>query len=110
MLLQSNIHTRPDRKQTWRLSIAQPVIMCTFVQPRQHFRPNILYHHPIHPIVEYDSSAICRYETGDHVGVYAHNNASIVNALGMLLNTNLDTVFALKAVEGVIVIIKHPQS
>ena len=41
-----------------------------------------------------------RYETGDHVGVYAHNNASIVNALGMLLNTNLDAVFALKAVEG----------
>ena len=42
------------------------------------------------------------YETGDHIAIYPPNSAALVDAFGELFNIDLDTVFALKAIEGAI--------
>jgi hypothetical protein len=39
--------------------------------------------------------------------VYPQNNSAIVNRLGELLGVDLDTVFALKAVEGTLITVIH---
>ncbi|XP_005988651.1 NADPH--cytochrome P450 reductase isoform X1 [Latimeria chalumnae] len=36
-----------------------------------------------------------RYESGDHVAVYPSNDIALVNEMGKILNTDLDTVFSL---------------
>lgn len=48
-----------------------------------------------------------RYEAGDHVAVYPVNNAETVERIGQLLNTDLDTVISLVAVDSD-VSKKHP--
>ncbi|UYV65642.1 POR, partial [Cordylochernes scorpioides] len=47
--------------------------------------------------IEFDiSGSKIRYETGDHVAVYPTNNTELVEKLGRLLETDLDTVITLK--------------
>ncbi|KAG8182223.1 hypothetical protein JTE90_002654 [Oedothorax gibbosus] len=41
------------------------------------------------------SGARMRYEAGDHVAVYPTNNPELVEKMGKLLNTDLDTAFSL---------------
>ena len=48
----------------------------------------------MHIELNIDNSKL-KYETGDHVGIYPTNNELLVNRIGELLNTDLDTVFTL---------------
>lgn len=46
--------------------------------------------------IEFDiEGSKMRYDTGDHLAVYAQNDSSLVNKLGKLLDADLDTVFTL---------------
>lgn len=47
--------------------------------------------------MEFDiSGSRMRYETGDHVGLYACNSTALVKRLGELLNVDLDQVITLR--------------
>lgn len=41
-----------------------------------------------------------RYESGDHVAVYPANDSSLVNQIGEILGTDLDTVMSLNNLDG----------
>lgn len=54
--------------------------------------------------IEFDiEDSKMRYDTGDHVGVYPKNSTELVNKIGELLNTDLDTVFSLLNTDGMII-------
>lgn len=54
--------------------------------------------------IEFDiEDSKIRYDTGDHVGVYPKNSTALVNKIGELLNTDLDTVFSLLNTDGMII-------
>lgn len=54
--------------------------------------------------IEFDiEESKMRYDTGDHVGVYPKNSTELVNKIGELLNTDLDTVFSLLNTDGMII-------
>ena len=40
-----------------------------------------------------------RYDSGDHVAIYAKNDESLVTRLGELLNIDLDTIFTMRATD-----------
>lgn len=47
------------------------------------------------------SSCFCtRYESGDHVAVYPANDSSLVNQIGEILGTDLDTIMSLNNLDG----------
>lgn len=41
-----------------------------------------------------------RYESGDHVAVYPANDSSLVNQIGEILGTDLDTIMSLNNLDG----------
>ena len=41
-----------------------------------------------------------RYDAGDHLGVFAQNDAELVDRIGELLEVDLDSVFTLRNVDG----------
>lgn len=43
---------------------------------------------------------IFRYESGDHVAVFPTNNPELVEKIGKLCDTDLDTVFSLNNLDG----------
>lgn len=46
--------------------------------------------------IEFDiEGSKMRYDTGDHLAIYAQNDSSLVNKLGKLLDADLDTIFTL---------------
>uniref|UniRef100_A0ACB8EDC5 Uncharacterized protein n=1 Tax=Sphaerodactylus townsendi TaxID=933632 RepID=A0ACB8EDC5_9SAUR len=56
--------------------------------------------HFMHLELDINGSKI-RYESGDHIAVYAANETSIVNQLGEILGANLDTVISLNNLDEV---------
>ncbi|KAF4791042.1 NADPH--cytochrome P450 reductase [Turdus rufiventris] len=50
--------------------------------------------HLMHLVLDISNSKI-RYESGDHVAVYPANDSSLVNQIGEILGTDLDTVMSL---------------
>lgn len=46
------------------------------------------------------SCSHARYESGDHVAVYPANDSSLVNQIGEILGTNLDTIMSLNNLDG----------
>lgn len=46
------------------------------------------------------SCSHARYESGDHVAVYPANDSSLVNQIGEILGTDLDTVMSLNNLDG----------
>ena len=53
--------------------------------------------------VEFDiTGSKIRYEAGDHVAVYPTNDPELVESLGKRLNIDLETVFSLDNVDGML--------
>ena len=46
------------------------------------------------------SRSCARYESGDHVAVYPANDSSLVNQIGEILGTDLDTIMSLNNLDG----------
>lgn len=46
------------------------------------------------------SRSHARYESGDHVAVYPANDSSLVNQIGEILGTDLDTIMSLNNLDG----------
>ena len=45
-------------------------------------------------------SLLCRYTAGDHVAMYAENDAALVTRIGELLEVDLDQIFSLVNKDG----------
>lgn len=63
-------------------------------QLRQGWTRVVLVLHPL------SSCCHARYESGDHVAVYPANDSALVNQIGEILGTDLDTIMSLNNLDG----------
>jgi NADPH-ferrihemoprotein reductase len=49
--------------------------------------------------IEIEVGSAIRYETGDHVGLYAENDISLVNQVAQKFDVDLDSIFSMLPIE-----------